>query len=286
MNDISDWKEGQWGNFPSGHFYSTIPTAEEVQLGLIKSESSIQYLIRDLNLSDFLMCELGKEILHIGKSYSDAVFSDSTISDPRKALAFSPRDSLVLYSMLEIFKPNRIIEVGAGESTTVMLDSITVNKLQTKVISIEPYPEFLREKLSKAKFKNFSLIQKKLQNVNLDLYKSLESNDILFIDSSHVVKIGSDVQFIFEDILPSLEKGVIIHVHDIIWPFEYHETWLKSKIYWNEAYFLRGLLSNSDRYEIIWFGSYFEKYLLEKEFLTIPALYTSGDSGSIYFRVK
>jgi predicted O-methyltransferase YrrM len=286
MSESSDWKEGQWGNFPSGHFYSTIPTSQEVQSGLIKSDSSIKNLIRDLKLSDFQMLNLGKKILDIGQNYSNAVFSDSTISDPRKALAFSPRDSLVLYSMLEIFKPNKVIEIGAGESTTTILDSIKMNELNTKVISIEPYPEFLLGKITKRKFKNFELISKKVQDTNLDLYKSLKANDILFIDSTHVVKIGSDVNFIFENILPTLEKGVIVHVHDIIWPFEYHETWLTSKIYWNEAYFLRALLSNSDRYEVIWFGSYFEKYLLGKYFVNIPKLFMLGDSGSIYFKVK
>jgi predicted O-methyltransferase YrrM len=274
-----------WGDFPNGHFYSTIPTLTEIDFGLEKSQESLETLIRDLNLLDSEMQLVARSIFEIGKNYSRDVYGGFTISDPRNALAFSPRDSLVLYSIIELYKPNKIIEIGAGESTTIMLDSINANALETKVTSIEPYPEYFESKVKISNFKNLKLLKDKVQNVNMKIFKDLLPGDMLFIDSSHVMKIGSDVQFLFENILPILPKGVLVHVHDIIWPFEYHERWLKSKIYWNEAYFLRGLLSNSNRYKIVWFGSYFEKYLLDKDFQDIPELFKLGDSGSIYFRV-
>lgn len=112
---------------------------------------------------------------------------------------------------------------------------------------------------------NICLYQNIVQNVDLDLFKKLEENDILFIDSSHVAKVGSDVMYEYFDILPVLKSGVIIHVHDMFYPFEYPEEWIKQGRAYNELYIVRALLMDSKKYKIIFFNDmmvkkYYEKY--------------------------
>ncbi len=112
---------------------------------------------------------------------------------------------------------------------------------------------------------NICLYQNVVQNVDLDLFKKLEENDILFIDSSHVAKVGSDVMYEYFDILPVLKSGVIIHVHDMFYPFEYPEEWIKQGRAYNELYIVRALLMDSKKYKIIFFNDmmvkkYYEKY--------------------------
>ena len=112
---------------------------------------------------------------------------------------------------------------------------------------------------------NICIYQNVVQNVDLDLFKKLEENDILFIDSSHVAKVGSDVMYEYFDILPVLKSGVIIHVHDMFYPFEYPEEWIKQGRAYNELYIVRALLMDSKKYKIIFFNDmmvkkYYEKY--------------------------
>ena len=112
---------------------------------------------------------------------------------------------------------------------------------------------------------NICLYQNVVQNVDLDLFKKLEENDILFIDSSHVAKVGSDVMYEYFDILPVLKSGVIIHVHDMFYPFEYPEEWIKQGRAYNELYIVRALIMDSKKYKIIFFNDmmvkkYYEKY--------------------------
>jgi len=110
-----------------------------------------------------------------------------------------------------------------------------------------------------------TIIADKVQNVGLDVFESLEADDILFIDSSHVSKIGSDVNFLFFEVLPRLQPGVYVHVHDVVYPFEYPEKWVYDGWAWNEAYLLRAFLMFNDRFEIVLDPSYLQ--LKEKAWL-------------------
>jgi len=101
------------------------------------------------------------------------------------------------------------------------------------------------------------LIPKKVQDIPLSEFKKLSENDILFIDSSHVLKIGSDVQYLYLEVLPRLNKGVIVHAHDIFLPAEYPKEWvLKNYIFWNEQYLLQAFLAFNNSFEVLWAGSY------------------------------
>jgi hypothetical protein len=121
---------------------------------------------------------------------------------------------------------------------------------------VEPFPERLLSLMRNNDRTNHLIIEEMLQDVPVDIFQRLEANDFLFLDSSHVAKIGSDVVYFFAEILPSLNRGVIVHVHDIYWPFEYPEEWIFAGRAWNEAYLVRAFLQFNDSFEILAFNSY------------------------------
>jgi len=191
------------------------------------------------------------------------------------------------------FEPKKIIEVGSGYSSAAMLDvdELLFNN-QIEFIFIEPFPDRFRALLSDEDIKQVALLEKPVQQVDKSIFEKLGKGDILFIDSSHVSKIGSDVNMIIHHILPRMNSGVMIHFHDIFWPFEYPKKWLKAGRAWNEAYILRAFLQYNSSFEILFFNSYLEqhhrKLLREKMPLMLrqpPAKMTFGNS-SLWLRKK
>jgi hypothetical protein len=127
------------------------------------------------------------------------------------------------------------------------------------------------------------LIESDVQDVPLTRFEGLEANDVLFIDSSHVIKAGSDVVFLLSQVLPSLRPGVLIHFHDIFWPFEYPEEWLRGGRAWNEAYALRAFLQFNSRFEIVFFNSYLGIHEADALRFHLP-LFLRNPGGSIWLR--
>lgn len=171
---------------------------------------------------------------------------------------FSYSDAITCSNIILHYKPKRIIEIGSGFSSAMMLDlneSLCENKIE--LTFIEPFPEERLNELISTNEQNM-IVKSFIQNVDLSLFSKLEENDILFVDSSHVSKYNSDVNHIFFEILPLLKKGVIIHFHDIFYPFEYPLEWLKQGRSWNETYLLRSFLIYNHSFEILYFSSYLE----------------------------
>lgn len=173
--------------------------------------------------------------------------------------AFESVDGEILYCMVRHFKPNKIFEIGSGNSTYLSAQAILKNKeedndYECELVAIEPYPN----DILKAGFPGLSkLIPKKVQDIPLSEFKKLRENDILFIDSSHVLKIGSDVQYEYLEILPRLHKGVIVHLHDIFLPAEYPKEWvLEDYRFWTEQYLLQAFLAFNDGFRPLFAGSY------------------------------
>lgn len=159
---------------------------------------------------------------------------------------FNGFDAAVYYSLIRHLQPERIVEIGGGYSTQIANKALTRNG-RGKLTCIEPYPE---ERLNGAKL-NIELITKRVEEIDTDFFSGLKANDILFIDSSHTVKFGSDVCFEFLEVLPSLKPGVWIHVHDIFFPHDYPEEWLiKRRQAWNEQYLLEAFLSFNSRFSV------------------------------------
>ena len=164
---------------------------------------------------------------------------------------FCQGDSEILYSMIRHFKPRKIIEIGGGYSTLMSLNAIEANKKEDAVYKcdltcIEPYEIAWLGSL------DVQLHRVPVEKVEAQFFQQLEANDILFIDSSHVIRPQGDVLFEFLQILPQLKKGVIIHVHDIFTPKDYPDEWiLESHKMWNEQYLLEAFLTSNDHFEII-----------------------------------
>lgn len=172
---------------------------------------------------------------------------------------FGFADGLILYAFLRHFKPARVIEVGSGFSSGLMLDSAKSLAPAPHFTFIDPYSTNIIDVLKGNPAGSYNLIRKPVQDVDLSIYTELQENDILFIDSSHVVKIGSDLSTILYSILPSLKAGVIVHFHDIYYPFEYHEAMLMEGRAWNEVYLLRAFLQFNSAFEMLFFNSFVEK---------------------------
>lgn len=168
---------------------------------------------------------------------------------------FSWLDARALFVLLRAWRPRRIIEVGSGYSSLLMAN---VNQRfldgGCEVTCIEPYPRpFLLNSIPGLS----QVIQQKVEQVPLSLFEQLEAGDILFIDSSHVAKTGSDVNYLFFEVLPRLRPGVRVHVHDIFFPHDYPREWvLGENRSWNEQYLLRALLMYSNAFKITFGCSY------------------------------
>lgn len=152
---------------------------------------------------------------------------------------FSGLDAIVYYALIRHLKPRRIIEIGGGYSTRIANRALAANQ-SGRLTCIEPYPE---DRLNGSLF-SVQLITKRVEEIDVGFFSSLEANDILFIDSSHTVKFGSDVCYEFLDILPELKRGVWVHVHDIFFPHDYPSEWLlERRLALNEQYLLEAFLS-------------------------------------------
>ena len=172
---------------------------------------------------------------------------------------FMGGDCEILYCMIRYFKPKRIIEIGAGYSTFCSAQAILENKIENsnykcELIAIEPFPKELFKKGFPGFFK---LIPKRLEELPVSIFKTLNENDILFIDSSHVLKIGGDVKYEYLEILPRLNDGVLIHIHDILLPAEYPRDFVFDLFrFWNEQYLLQAFLIFNNSYKILWMGKF------------------------------
>ncbi len=147
-------------------------------------------------------------------------FGKAPAPEPRWGQDWFPRlDGAAAYKMVRDIKPNRIIEVGSGHSTRFMARAIKDGQLGTQFTAIDPAP---RADISKLPV---NILPKTVQDVDFEIFQDLKSGDILFIDSSHIAMPGTDVDLLFLDILPSLPKGVVVHIHDIFLPFPYPHPW-------------------------------------------------------------
>jgi predicted O-methyltransferase YrrM len=168
---------------------------------------------------------------------------------------FSWLDARALFVLLRAWQPRRFLEVGSGFSTLLAAD---VNRRfldgAMKISCIEPYP---RPFLESSEIALHRLFKEKVQDVPLDAFTQLEAGDLLFIDSSHVSKTGSDVNFLYFEVLPRLRPGVRIHIHDIFFPMDYPKEWvIDENRSWNELYVLRALLMYSTAFAVDFSCSY------------------------------
>jgi hypothetical protein len=170
---------------------------------------------------------------------------------------FGGGDAVILFGLLQYCSPTRVIEIGSGFSSALMLDTNDVFcQGRIQFTFIEPHAERLNRLLTPTDRLTVRLHKSEIQKVPLELFDHLKCNDVLFVDSSHVAKIGSDVNHIIFQILPRLKPGVLIHFHDVFYPFEYPLDWIREGRAWNEAYLLRAFLQYNLEFEVVLFNNF------------------------------
>ena len=180
---------------------------------------------------------------------------DYTVINP----FFGTVDAEILYCMIRHFKPRRIIEVGSGYSTRVSAKAVLKNREEEQqdeceLMAIEPFPD---SSLIRGYPGLSRLVTRRVQDIPPSEFDRLVENDILFLDSSHVLATGTDAQYEYLTILPRLNPGVLVHIHDIFLPMEYPRAWVMGMHrFWNEQYFLQGFLMRNQAFEILWAGYY------------------------------
>jgi hypothetical protein len=202
-------------------------------------------------------------------------------------------DAHVYYSLIRQMNPERIVEIGCGSSTFLACAAARRNQQEfgrsPVITAIDPYPwQIFREGYPGVN----EVVAKKVQDVPLDVFTSLEAGDILFIDSTHALRSGSDVQYEFLEILPRLAPGVLVHVHDVSLPLPYPKVYYDTQTYWNEQYLLQAFLAYNSRFEVVWAGNYMllnhRDAMLETfpEFKLMREKWTSSEPSAFWIRSK
>ena len=237
--------------WPPGHVYSPLASPEDVAAGL-RTPSELRGLdLHDEDQPAFL-AEIAALLPRLrfpetrtpGRRY----FYDNG--------SFAALDAVCLATMLARFRTRRVIEVGSGHSSAALLDLRDDGIFAPEeLVFIDPDFSRLDPLLGPADRAGVTLLQQRVQDVPLARFESLGSGDLLFIDSSHVSKVGSDVNHLVFEILPRLKPGVVVHVHDVFSHFEYPRVWFDEGRHWNEQYLLRAFLMHNRAFRVLLLSS-------------------------------
>jgi predicted O-methyltransferase YrrM len=229
-------------------FYSPIPDLDSLPIDTFARVSELSGIAWDLDAQlDFVRKRLAPAIREFGP------FDEAPTGTPTYTpnASYTVADAAVLYSIVRALQPRRIVELGSGHSTLVMAQAARQNASDGRPVNLEvfdPYPGVAQPTLA-----GVSRMERLVaQDVPLSTFEKLEGGDVLFVDTTHTVKIGSDVNFIILEVLPRLAPGVLVHFHDIFLPYEYPRTWLEDYgLYWAEQYLVQAFLAFNSGYEIV-----------------------------------
>lgn len=271
---------------PSGHFYSPVVDRAEAAASEGRLWPSQPRMPAGIDFND----GSHRQVLEVEFPRYIAGFDYANAGRTAAAGGYSPEnpqfgwlDAKTLFVLLQAWKPLRLIEVGSGHSSLLIAD-VNARFLAGKmhITCIEPYPEPFLQRTGSGIDR---LIQAKVQDVPLEEFEALAAGDVLFIDSSHVSKAGSDVNHLFFQVLPRLASGVWIHIHDVFLPFEYPRPWLLEQgRSWNEQYLLQALLMYNPLFEIVFGCSYGPWRYPELMRHTIVGTEMAAGGGSLWIR--
>ncbi|TAK31220.1 MAG: class I SAM-dependent methyltransferase [Saprospiraceae bacterium] len=281
---VGQWRAAFLKHSTPGHYYSPIPDLEEVK----KREAEIYDLNRNIHgiaFNDEVQLGLLEKVRSCLPEAPWTFEKKEELLYHYDNIYYTWSDALSLFGLMKSLRPKRIVEAGSGWSSAVMLDT---NRLffdsKIELTFIEPFPDRLLEVTGGGY--SINLNQSTIQRAGLDVFKNLEAGDFLFIDTSHVSKTGSDVNYILFEVLPVLKPGVYIHFHDIFYPFEYPKEWIYKGYAWNENYILRAFLMDNPGYEIAFMNTYLEYKYPEKLPEKLFTRYNNSITGSIWLRKK
>jgi len=200
--------------------------------------------------------------------------------------SFLSGDAEYWYQIIRAIKPRRVIEIGSGNSTLIAIKAIRANQADDSEytcehICIEPYEMPWLEDTG------VSVVRSKVEDVDLSFFSKLEKNDILFIDSTHIIRPQGDVLFEYLELLPSLNIGVIVHIHDIFTPKNYLKQWLQDDVrFWNEQYLLEAFLTHNEAWRVLGALNYLHHNHFDKLKSIAPFLAPDREPGSFYMQKK
>ncbi|MEJ7607854.1 MAG: class I SAM-dependent methyltransferase [Bryobacteraceae bacterium] len=251
--------EGHGFHVTPVHFYQPIPEIQTLDEQIFKRASELV----GVDMNDSVQLALIRNVFPKFQKEYDQIPLKSCGRTDHFHLGnelFAGMDALVAYCIVRHYQPQLIIEVGSGYSSVIFTQAIARNGTGS-LICIDPYPPDL---LVAGLPHLDSLVRKKVEEVELNLFSQLTAGDILFIDSSHTVKIGGDVNYLFLEVIPRLNPGVIVHVHDISFPFDYRSEWVKNELrFWTEQYLLQAFLAFNSDFEVLLCNSYLASRYLE-----------------------
>lgn len=269
--------------YPPGHFYSPLPSLADVRDGA-SAIFDIPPAIPGLDLRAPAQLDLVRELR---RYHDDQPFPPHPMAGMRYHFEnpfFGYGDGIVAHCMLRHLAPRRVIEVGSGYSSALILD--TNDRFldgRAQCTLVEPHPDRLRSLVGDPAGAGVRMIESRVQDVDVALFEELEAGDILFVDSTHVAKVGSDVNLLLLEVLPALQPGVVVHIHDISYPFEYPRDWIEDGVSWNEAYMLRAFLLFNHEFEILLFNSFLAAMHREEVAKALP-LWGRDPGSSIWIR--
>jgi hypothetical protein len=263
---------------PPGHFYSPIVNPADVAEHLRAAEAAGP-AVAGVAIDRDAMVATWHRLLPLMESFPFPAEPTDGFRYFSRNLAFGEGDARVFSAMIRRSQPRRIVEVGSGFSSALAVD--TVERFVSHPCAftfVEPYADELRSRLGDAAA-GVDILEVPVQRAPLALFETLSDGDILFIDSTHVLRTGSDVCFELFEILPRLASGVLVHIHDMFWPFEYPRNWVvDDNRSWNELYAVRAFLTGNREWDVVFFSQYFvatERELVER---TLPAF--AHDTGA------
>jgi Methyltransferase domain len=267
------------------HFYSPVPDTRELAPAIWETHSEMVGV--DLG-EDAQLALLGEFSDRYGAEYSS--FPSEAPADPTRYFVnngmFASVDGEMLYAFVRWLHPRRIIEAGSGFSTRLIAQALQANEVDgagsCEYTVCDPFPgSAMKEGVTRVS----RLVERRVQELPLSEFVALGENDILFIDSSHVLKIGSDVQYLFLEVIPRLAPGVVVHVHDIFLPAEYPRQWvMNDHHFWNEQYLLQAFLAFNRSWDVLWAGSFMHLKHSDRLAKAFPSYGPTRHPGSFWMR--
>jgi predicted O-methyltransferase YrrM len=269
--------------FPIGHFYSPIADPADIRAREARLWASV-------DTKPGIDLRLGRQLAlltDLARYTSEIAWPVDKPNGPTDYFynkdQYPVLDAEFLYAALRHFHPKIVIEVGSGFSSLITAE---VNRRhrsgEINFHCVEPYPrQFLIDGVDGIT----SLVRSRVENVELAVFDQLKAGDLLFIDSSHVSKVGSDVNYLFFEVLPRLRPGVLVHIHDIFLPDEYPKVWVIDQgRNWNEQYLVRAFLQFNAAWQVLWAAHFMGSRHTAAVRATCPRYPQLGGGGSLWLR--
>ena len=265
---------------PPGHYYSPIVQPAH----LVRRDPATQSendVAEGLGINYTAMEALFDTLVRANGTHAFPVLQHTDFRYYSDNDMYGPGDAIILAAMLRHFRPRRWVEVGSGFSSAVLLDTLDRDAdLQTQLTFIEPNSERLDALLRGSDRSRATVMKVGVQEVPLTVFDQLAAGDVLFLDTTHVCKTGSDVNHEFFHILPRLAPGVIVHLHDVFFDFEYPDDWVyRENRSWNEQYLLRAFLMFNTAFEVLYTNDGFARARPDLVRARCPAILTNPGGG-------